>query len=201
MSRDLVISIRTTITLWLFTACLYPLLIFFIGQGLFPFQANGSLILNDQGQVIGSELIGQSFSSDRYFWGRPSAVNYSEGEAASPTGISGASNLAPDNPQLLERIEAEAQRLRSAGVEPVADLLYSSGSGLDPHISIAAAEAQIDRIAKARGVSATQLRSLIEQAIDHRFLGVFGEPGVNVLRLNLALDRATANTETVERSA
>ncbi|WP_338461291.1 K(+)-transporting ATPase subunit C [Synechococcus elongatus IITB7] len=195
MSRDFIISIRTTVTLWLLTAFLYPLLIFLIGQGLFPFQANGSLITNDQGQVIGSELIGQSFSSDRYFWGRPSAINYSEGEAASPTGISGASNLAPGNPQLLERIEAEAKRLRSAGVEPVADLLYSSGSGLDPHISIAAAEAQIDRVAKVRGVSATQLRSLIAQATDHRFLGIFGEPGVNVLRLNLALDRVTQQNE------
>ncbi|HEY9888074.1 MAG TPA: potassium-transporting ATPase subunit C, partial [Candidatus Obscuribacterales bacterium] len=107
MIRDITTSIRTTVVLWLLTALVYPFLILMIGQGIFPTQANGSLIMNDQGQIIGSTLIGQSFSSDEYFWSRPSAIDYSQGEAAAPTGISGASNLAPSNPDLWARIQSE----------------------------------------------------------------------------------------------
>jgi len=188
MIQDLILSIRSLATLWILTAFLYPLLIFLIGQVAFPFQANGSLLTNAQGEVVGSALIGQTFTTDDYFWSRPSDVDYSEGEDANPTGVSGGSNLAPDNSELLERIQAEAQRLRSEGIEPTADLLYSSGSGLDPHISPAAAEAQVDRVAQARGLSVDEVRSLIAQNTDGRFLGIWGEPGVNVLALNLALD-------------
>lgn len=186
--QDLIISIRSTATLWVLTAFLYPLLIFLIGQGAFPFQANGSILTNDQGDVVGSALIGQTFTADDYFWSRPSAISYSEGDAADPTGLSGASNLAPSNADLLDRIQAEAQRLRDAGIEPTADLLYASGSGLDPHISLAAAEAQLERVAQARGLGVDEVRSLITSHTNHRFLGLFGDPGVNVVALNLALD-------------
>lgn len=188
MLQDFIISIRSIATLWILTAFLYPLLIFLIGQTAFPYQANGSLLTNAQGEVVGSALIGQTFTDDAYFLSRPSVVAYSEGEEANPTGISGGSNLAPDNPELLEYVQADAQRLRSEGIEPTADLLYSSGSGLDPHISPAAAEAQVERVAQTRGLSVDEVRSLITQNTDGRFLGIFGEPGVNVLSLNLTLD-------------
>ncbi|MFH7244175.1 MAG: K(+)-transporting ATPase subunit C [Spirulina sp.] len=186
--QDLIISIRSIATLWLLTAFLYPLLIFLIGQTAFPYQANGSLLTNSQGEIVGSALIGQTFTTNEYFWSRPSVIAYSEGGDANPTGLSGGSNLAPDNSELLERIKVEAERLRSEGVEPTADLLYSSGSGLDPHISPAAAEAQVERVAQARGLSVDEVQSLIAQNTDGRFLGIFGEPGINVLTLNLALD-------------
>jgi len=186
--QDLIISIRSIATLWILTAFLYPLLIFLIGQTAFPYQANGSLLTNAQDEIVGSALIGQTFTINEYFWSRPSIIDYSEGDDANPTGLSGGSNLAPDNPELLERIKAEAERLRSEGVEPTADLLYSSGSGLDPHISPDAAEAQVERVAQARGLSVDEVQSLIVKNTDGRFLGIFGEPGVNVLALNLALD-------------
>ncbi|AIE76283.1 K(+)-transporting ATPase subunit C [Synechocystis sp. PCC 6714] len=186
--QDLIFSIRSIATLWILTAFLYPLLIFLIGQTVFPFQANGSLLTNAQGEVVGSVLIGQTFTEDKYFWGRPSVVDYSEGEDANPTGLSGGSNLASENPDLLERIKAEAERLKSFGVEPTANLLYSSGSGLDPHISPAAAAAQLERVAKARGLRMEAVQSLITQNTEGRFLGIFGDPGINVLTLNMALD-------------
>ncbi len=189
MIKNLLISIRSTVLLWILTAVIYPAIILIIGQGVFPYQANGSLITNSEGQVIGSALIGQTFKSDRYFWSRPSTVNYSEGQAAAPTGVSGASNLAPDHPELRSRIDAEAQRLKRAGIQPTADLLYTSGSGLDPHISPVAAQAQLARVAGERSLSPDVIQALITQHTDHRFLGLFGEPGVNVLQLNLALDR------------
>ncbi len=187
--RDLVIAIRSSAMLWILTALIYPLLILVIGQVAFPFQANGSLITNSNQKIIGSALIGQTFTSDRYFGGRPSAINYSEGEDAQPTGLSGASNLAPSNPELLDRIKPEITRLKTAGIKPTADLVYSSGSGLDPHISIASAQNQANRIAQARNLSPDQVQTLIEKHTDSRFLGIFGEPGVNILQLNLALDQ------------
>ncbi|HAN46891.1 MAG TPA: potassium-transporting ATPase subunit C [Cyanobacteria bacterium UBA8156] len=186
--QDLIISLRSIAILWILTAFLYPLLIFLIGQTAFPYQANGSLLRNAQGKVVGSALIGQTFKADKYFWSRPSGIAYSEGDDAAPTGLSGASNLAPDNPELLKRIQAETQGLRDQDLEPIADLLYSSGSGLDPHISPAAAEAQVERVARARGLSVDEVRARISQNTDGRFLGIFGEPGVKVLSLNLALD-------------
>jgi K+-transporting ATPase ATPase C chain len=188
MIRDLFISIRSTLFLWLLTAFIYPAVILIIGQVAFPYQANGSLITNSGGQIVGSALIGQTFTSDQYFWSRPSTIQYSEGDDAAPTGLSGASNLAPSNPDLLDRIQQENQRLAVTGIQPTADLLYTSGSGLDPHISPAAAQAQINRVAQARSLPPDQLQTLIDQHTNHRFLGIFGEPGVNVLQLNLALD-------------
>jgi K+-transporting ATPase ATPase C chain len=189
MAREFIIAFRNTFSLWLLTALIYPFLIIFFGQVAFPYQANGSLITNNQGQVIGSALIGQSFSSDRYFWSRPSTTNYSEGKDAAPTGVSGASNLAPSNSELINRIQKETQRLQQAGIKPTADLVYTSGSSLDPHITPEAAQAQLERVAKTRNISLEKIQPLISQNTDGRFIGIFGEPGVNVLKLNLALDK------------
>ena len=205
-ARDAGRAVRSTIVLWVITAIIYPFFMIACGQILFPFQANGSLLKNAQGKVAGSTLIGQPFTSDRYFNSRPSTTSYSTADPKKDeagvlkTGISGASNLAPSNPALLERIrgkndpdpkkqiEGDLNRLKKAGVQPTADLVYTSGSSLDPHISLEAAKAQIARVAKARGLQPNQLETLIAQNTDGRFLGIFGEPGVNLLKLNLALD-------------
>lgn len=225
MVREFVTGIRSTLVLWVLTALIYPFLIVGIGQVFFPNQANGSLIRNAQGQVVGSELIGQPFSSERYFWSRPSTTNYSSfspqeynpdslDNLVQKTGLSGASNLAPsntelllkpwyelpqnkdmlerykspDNPDFIKLVQERANTLRQAGIEPTADLVYTSGSGLDPHISVEAALAQLQRVAQARGLDPNQVKLLIVRHTDGRFLGIFGEPGVNVLTLNLALD-------------
>jgi K+-transporting ATPase ATPase C chain len=190
-------AIRSTVVLWLLTALIYPLVMVAIGQLVFPYQANGSLITNDQDQVVGSALIGQPFTSDRYFNSRPSTTSYSTADpnadenSVLATGVSGASNLAPSNPDLIARIQDEdIPRLEETGIgQPIpADLVYTSGSSLDPHISPAAARVQIDRIVSARNVDSQELERLITENTDGRFLGIFGEPGVNVLKLNLALD-------------
>lgn len=192
--RELTKALRATLVLWLLVAVIYPLALLGIGQLAFPYQANGSLIRNDRGQVVGSALIGQPFTSDRYFNSRLSSTNYSTADPKNDsanvlkTGVSGASNLAPSNPALLERVRGDVNRLQQAGITPTADLVYTSGSSLDPHITLEAARAQIQRIARVRNVSPEQLETLIQQNIDRRFLGIFGEPGVNVLKLNLALD-------------
>lgn len=194
-SRDIIRAIRSTLVLWLLTAILYPLVMLGFGQVVFPYQANGSLIKNAQGTVVGSALIGQPFSSDRYFSARPSTTAYSTADPKNDpnnilkTGISGASNLAPTNPDLLKRVQTDVDRLKQAGIQPTADLVYASGSGLDPHISPEAARAQIPRIARTRNINPNQLELLITQNTEGHFLGIFGEPGVNVLKLNLALDR------------
>ena len=204
-------AVRSTLVLWVIGAIIYPFAMIAIGQIVFPFQANGSLLKNDStGQVVGSALIGQPFSSDRYFNSRPSSTSYSTADPKKDdggvlkTGVSGASNLAPSNPALMERIkgkddpdpskkvEGDFTRLKTAGVQPTGDLVYTSGSSLDPHITPEAAIAQIARVAKARGVQPNQLETLIAQNTDGRFIGIFGEPGVNVLKLNLALDKIKA---------
>ncbi|KAM3089800.1 K(+)-transporting ATPase subunit C [Phormidesmis sp. 146-35] len=200
-------AVRSTLVLWVLTAVMYPLVMIAFGQIVFPFQANGSLIKNAQGQDVGSALIGQPFTSDRYFNSRPSTTSYSTADPQKDeagvlkTGVSGASNLAPSNPALLDRIrgksdpdpanaiEGDIPRLQKAGVKPTADLVYTSGSSLDPHITPESATAQVDRVSKARGVQPNQVEILISQNTDGRFLGIFGEPGVNVLKLNLALDK------------
>lgn len=191
--REIIRAIRLTLILWLITGIIYPFAMLGIGF-FFPYQANGSLIKNTQGQVIGSALIGQPFTSDRYFWSRPSAVNYSTNPEVAKTGISGASNLAPSNPDLVKRIQPQVQQLKQANLQPTADLVYTSGSGLDPHISIASANAQVARVAGARSLSPDQVKKLISRNTDGRFLGIFGEPGVNVLKLNLALDSFNPNS-------
>ncbi len=187
--REISKAIRATILLWVITAVFYPLLIWITGQLIFPFQANGSILKNTEGKAIASVLIGQPFTSDRYFWSRPSVVDYSTGKAAGITGVSGASNLAPSNADLTKLIQSRIQTLKQANIEPTADLVYSSGSGLDPHITVQAAKNQINRIAKVRQLDTNQVELLINQAIEDRFLGIFGEPGVNIVKLNLALDQ------------
>jgi K+-transporting ATPase ATPase C chain len=192
-------AIRATLLLWLLTGLVYPLVMLGIGQLAFPVQANGSLLTNAQGNVVGSALIGQPFVSDRYFNSRPSAIDYSTADPHQDhlgilqTGVSGASNLAPSNPALIQRIEGTIAQWKPAGIEPTADLVYSSGSGLDPHITPAAARVQIPRIAQVRHLPPEQLEDFIRQNTDDRFLEIFGEPGVNVLKLNLALDAASAH--------
>lgn len=187
--REIIKAIRITSLLWLITAIIYPLMILVVGQGFFPAQANGSIMMNiTDNQPIGSSLIGQTFTSERYFHSRPSAVRYSQGRRGRPTGVSGASNLAPSNPALMNRIVEEANQFRDENIQPTADLLYASGSGLDPHISVRAARQQLARVARARGVPEDDIFPLINKYIDERFLWIFGEPGVNVLRLNYALD-------------
>lgn len=187
-------AIRTTLILWVITAIIYPLVMIAFGQLIFPFQANGSILTNSQGQPIGSALIGQPFSSDRYFNSRPSTTNYSTANPQTDeakilqTGVSGASNIAPSNPELFKRVQTTIEQLKKNGIQPTADFVYTSGSGLDPHITLEAAKAQTARIVQARNVKANELERLINSNIDHRFLGIFGEPGVNVLKLNLALD-------------
>lgn len=181
-------AIRATLILWLITAIIYPLFIFIFGQIFIPYQANGSLIKDNQGNVLGSVLIGQSFNDDRYFWSRPSVIDYSTGEDAGNTGLSGASNLAPSNPDLIKNIETEITELKQANITPTADLVYTSGSGLDPHITPESAQTQVERIAIARNLNASQVEELIKNHTEGRFLGIFGEPRVNVLPLNLALD-------------
>ena len=186
--RDTTRAIRMTLVLWVLTAIIYPLVITIVGQVFFPFQANGSLVMNLQGQVVGSALIGQGFSSDRYFQSRPSTVGYSQGEDAAPTGISGASNLATSNPELLKRIQSQVEQLEQVGIQPSNDLVYTSGSGLDPHITVEAALVQLERVATVRELSTDEITPLIVKHTHGRFLGIFGELGVNVLNLNRDLD-------------
>jgi K+-transporting ATPase ATPase C chain len=183
--RDSMRALRLTAVLWVITVVLYTLPLLAIGQGLFPLQANGSLIRVD-GRVVGSTLIGQPFASDRYFWSRPSAVDYSTGKQPN----SAPSNLGPTNPDLVKRITASSKVLQAAGVQnPAPDLLYGSGSGLDPHISPTAAEQQIERVSRQRKMSRPQLQQLIRLHTKGPVLGVLGEARVNVLELNLELDR------------
>lgn len=177
-------SIRALLVLTLITGVAYPLLVTGIARVAFKDRANGSLILRD-GKVIGSRLIGQPFSDPKYFWMRPSATSPMPYNGTSSSG----SNQGPTNPALKEAVESRIKDL--GGRTPVpADLVTASGSGLDPHISPAAAEYQVARISKARGIQEDRLRELVQKYTEGRQLGVLGEPRVNVLELNLALDAA-----------
>ncbi len=183
-------AIRMTIVLTVLTGIAYPLAIAAAAHALFPRQAGGSLVTRG-GTVVGSALIGQNFSDRRYFRGRPSAAGDKGYDAAN----SGGSNLGPTNKSLITAVAARVRevRERNPGVAGVpVDLVTASGSGLDPEISIAAADLQIPRVAKARGLDEDTVRKLVRANTEGRFLGLFGEPGVNVLMLNLALDRLRA---------
>ncbi len=187
-------AIVSLAVLTLITGVIYPLLVTGIAQVAFPYQANGSLIRDSQGQVRGSALIGQSFDDPKYFWGRLSATGtfpYNSFNADNLTASSG-SNYGPLNPALQDAVQARIDALRAADPQatlpiPV-DLVTASASGLDPQISPAAAEYQVRRIAQVRGISEDQVRQLVVQYTEGRDLGVLGEPRVNVLQLNLALD-------------
>jgi K+-transporting ATPase ATPase C chain len=164
------------------TGLAYPLLVTGVAQLGFPWQADGSLLERD-GKVVGSALIAQAFTTPGYFRPRPSAAAY-DGAA------SAGSNLAPTSRALIERVQGDVGRWRAQGVEgPLpGDLVTSSASGLDPHLSPAAALVQVPRVAAARGLDPSRVRALVESQVEHRTLGILGEPRVNVLRLNLALD-------------
>jgi len=173
--------------LTLITGIVYPLVVMIIAQVAFPARANGSLIMKD-GQAIGSRLIGQSFNDPKYFWGRLSAT----GSFPYNAGASSGSNYGPLNPALLQMVQGRIDALKAADpantqLIPV-DLVTASGSGLDPHISPAAAEYQVTRVARVRGLDEAVVRQLVAQHTEGRDLGVLGEPRVNVLELNLALD-------------
>lgn len=173
------------ILLTLITGVAYPMAVTGIAQVAFPRQANGSLIVKD-GQAVGSELIGQPFDAPNYFWGRLSATRPFPYNAAASSG----SNLGPTNPALVEAVQARVKALHDAeNTWPIpVDLVTASGSGLDPDISVAAALYQVPRVACARGLSQAQVKALVREYTQARQWGVLGEPRVNVLRLNLALD-------------
>jgi K+-transporting ATPase ATPase C chain len=177
------------VALTLLTGVIYPLAVTAIGRLAFPKQASGSLIMHGS-QIIGSSLIGQSFQDSRYFWGRLSATSPMPNNAAS----SGGSNLGPTNPALIDAVKARIAQLQAADPEnplPVpVDLVTASASGLDPHISPAAAFYQVRRVARARHWDPAVLRRLVLQNMEGPQWGIFGEPRVNVLMLNLAMDRA-----------
>ena len=180
-------ALMTLLIFTILTGLVYPLVVTGIAQLVFPRQANGSLIVQN-GQTVGSTLIGQPFDDPKYFWGRLSATGPYPYNAAASSG----SNLGPTNPALLDEAKARIAALKAADPSntlpiPV-DLVTSSGSGLDPDISVAAALYQLPRVARLRGLSESTLRSLVDQYTQGRTLGFLGEPRVNVLRLNLALD-------------
>jgi len=183
-------SIVATIVFAIVGCGIYPLIVFGLGQLMFPHQANGSLLVDKSGAVRGSSLLCQNFTSDKYFHPRPSAAG---ANGYDPTS-SGGSNLGPTSSNLVANITGNIAAYRSDNNMPAnapvpADAVTESASGLDPHISVANAELQIPRVARARGVTEDQVRKLVEENTSGRDLGVFGEPRVNVMTLNFALDQ------------
>jgi len=203
MLREIRPAIVVLIALTLITGLAYPLAMTGIAQAIFPYQANGSMVERD-GKVVGSALIGQEFDSDKYFHGRPSATTAPDPKDPTKTiaapynaDNSGGSNLGPSNKALIDRVKDDMAKLKKENpAMPVpADLVTTSASCLDPHLSPAAALWQVPRIAQARGVDAELIRKVIEGAIEPPTLGILGEPRVNVLEVNLALNRIFGRPE------
>lgn len=200
MMKEIRPAIFVLLALTFITGVIYPLAMTGIAQAIFPKQSQGSLIIRD-GKVIGSELIGQSFTSDKYFHGRLSATTGQDPADPSKTvaqpynaANSMGSNLGPTNKVLIERVKGDVAKLKAAnpGAEVPIDLVTTSASGLDPDISPSAAYFQVGRVAKARNMPEADVQSLVERHIEKPFLGLIGEPHVNVLALNLALDGTAA---------
>jgi potassium-transporting ATPase KdpC subunit len=187
--REIRTSIVATVVFAVTLCGVFPLLIFVVAQVVFPHQANGSLIESGARRIIGSELLGQNFASPKYFHPRPSAAGATGYDGASSSG----SNLGPTSQKLIELVKQRAESYRAEnGMSPEAlvpaDAVTASGSGLDPHISIKNAELQVARVAKERGLSPKAVQAEIVKATEGRWLGILGEPGVNVLKLNIALN-------------
>jgi K+-transporting ATPase ATPase C chain len=200
MLKEIRPAIVLLVALTFITGVIYPFAMTGIARVIFPTQSQGSLV-EENGKIVGSALIGQEFKSDRYFHGRPSATvspdpNDTTKTVAAPynAASSGGSNLGPTNKSLIERVQGDVDRLQheNPSAEVPIDLVTTSGSGLDPHISPAAALFQVPRVAKARNMSEDSVRRLVDEHVEGRTLGILGEPRVNVLALNLALDRAAA---------
>ena len=183
------IAIRTTIVTLVLTGLIYPFVMTGLSQILFPWRANGSLVTDEKGQVVGSELIAQGFANPAYFQPRPSAA----GEKGYDATASGGSNLGPTSKKLQDRINDDFKRLKSENPEatgPIpAELVTASASGLDPHLSPDAMLWQVPRVAKSRGVSPDRVKAVVDSSVEGRTFGILGEPRVNVLLVNLALDR------------
>jgi K+-transporting ATPase ATPase C chain len=200
MLREIRPAIVLVVALTLITGLVYPLVMTGIAGVIFPYQAQGSLI-EKEGKVVGSTLIGQVFADDKYFHGRPSATNAPDPKDPTKTvdapynaANSMGSNLGPTNKALIERVKGDVEKLKgenSSAAVPIY-LVTTSGSGLDPHISPEAAQFQVPRVAKARNMPEDRVRQLVQDHTEGRFLGLLGEPRVNVLALNLALDQAMA---------
>ena len=189
--REILVALRMAVVTLVLTGLVYPLVVTGVAQAIFPARAAGSLVTDGAGRVVGSELIAQAFARPRYFQPRPSAA----GNGYDATS-SGGSNLGPTSLKLRDRVVADVQRLQeenpdATGLVP-AELVTASASGLDPHLSPEAVRWQIPRVARARGRSPAEVQSLVDAAIEGRTFGLLGEPTVNVLRLNLALDRQLA---------
>ena len=195
-------AIAFTLLMTVLAGIIYPLAMTGISQTVFPRQANGSLV-EQNGKIIGSTLIGQAFTSDKYFHGRPSATTATDPNDATKTipapynaANSGGSNLGPTSQALIDGVKDAAQKLNAENNKPIpVDLVTASGSGLDPHITPAAAQFQIPRVAKARNLSEEKVAALVGQFTEDRFMGIIGEPVVNVLRINLALDGMTSGQQ------
>jgi K+-transporting ATPase ATPase C chain len=183
------VAVRTTIVTLVLTGLIYPFVMTGLAQVLFPWRANGSLVMDEKGQIIGSELIAQGFANPAYFQPRPSAAGDKGYDAANSSG----SNLGPTSKKLQDRIKDDLKRLQAENPDatgPVpGELVTTSGSGLDPHVSPAGALWQVLRVAKARGIAPERVKAVVEANIEARTLAILGEPRINVLLVNLALDR------------